>query len=82
MLVGCRPTDVLERTALAAEAASWMRNCEHGHSPESIDSSSCSWPPSRECPVKNLTLVARPRWVSGTPMSAQMPDAAVMPVQK
>lgn len=44
-----------------------------------MDSSSCFLPPSREWPVRNLTLVASPRCVSGTPMSAQMPDAAVIP---
>jgi len=38
-----------------------------------------SVPPFLECPVKNLTLVATPRWVSGIPSSAAIPEAEVIP---
>ena len=36
-------------------------------------------PPSRACPVMNVTRVAMPRCVSGIPSSALIPDAAVTP---
>jgi len=38
-----------------------------------------SVPPFLECPVRNLTLFAIPRWVNGIPSSADIPDAVVIP---
>ena len=41
-----------------------------------------SVPPFLEWPVRNLTLVATPRWVKGIPSSAAIPEAEVIPAQQ
>lgn len=47
-----------------------------------MDSSSCTCPAARECPVRKRTLVATPRCVMGIPSSAQMPAPAVTPASR